>query len=554
MTDALKTIVGVPIPTILILVGLAFLAIAVIGKVSGKIEPGDVGRVAAGVIGGVLLLVGLGMHLGFVPAPRTAEAPAPKSPPAMPPPARILHLRAEPQNVSPGATVRLCYGVADARQARIEPEVGEVQVAEDNCIAVKPSKTTQYALTATGRDERVARQEVRVEVRAVARPEVKAEAKAPAPPAAILHFEARPESVPAGGRIELCYGVANARQARIEPEVGEVKPVEQACVSAAPKERTTYTLTALGPGSQQVSWRLTVAVETAALPPSPLQILDFSALPPAIPPGGKARLCYAVRGASKLSVEPEIGEVRLVEKNCVAVAPSQTTAYTLIAVGPDGREVRSRARIEVRADAQGSPPAAGSARILHFEAQPSTVSPGDRVSLCYGVTNARQARIEPEVGEVRPLEKECVRVAPSRTTAYTLIAVGPDGRETRSRAMVQVPAGQAAANDIRNLRILSESLTDLQITVDYTYSGDRGSDNIFLVAHALDAAGKEVPGIGVRVGRVEVGIDTITLGMKVRSTDIKAVSTTIRVCMYVRDPQRLDRFRCERFPHRRTWG
>jgi hypothetical protein len=50
-----------PITTLLVVAGFVFLLIAVVGNVAGKIEPGDTGRVASGVIGTVLLISGLGL-------------------------------------------------------------------------------------------------------------------------------------------------------------------------------------------------------------------------------------------------------------------------------------------------------------------------------------------------------------------------------------------------------------------------------------------------------------------------------------------------------------
>ena len=52
---------GAPITTLLVVAGLLFLLIAVVGNVAGRIEPGRTGRVASGVIGAVLLTIGLSL-------------------------------------------------------------------------------------------------------------------------------------------------------------------------------------------------------------------------------------------------------------------------------------------------------------------------------------------------------------------------------------------------------------------------------------------------------------------------------------------------------------
>jgi len=62
MSDFLTHLVDAPLANILILAGLAFLGVAVIGKISGKIEPSTSGRVMAGVLGLGLLAYGISAH------------------------------------------------------------------------------------------------------------------------------------------------------------------------------------------------------------------------------------------------------------------------------------------------------------------------------------------------------------------------------------------------------------------------------------------------------------------------------------------------------------
>jgi len=62
MTDLLSHLVDAPLANILILAGLAFLGIAVIGKIRGKIEPSTSGRIMAGALGLALLACGIYAH------------------------------------------------------------------------------------------------------------------------------------------------------------------------------------------------------------------------------------------------------------------------------------------------------------------------------------------------------------------------------------------------------------------------------------------------------------------------------------------------------------
>jgi len=62
MEELLTHLVDAPLANILILAGLAFLGVAVIGKISGRIEPSTSGRVMAGVLGLGLLAYGIYAH------------------------------------------------------------------------------------------------------------------------------------------------------------------------------------------------------------------------------------------------------------------------------------------------------------------------------------------------------------------------------------------------------------------------------------------------------------------------------------------------------------
>jgi hypothetical protein len=60
---------------------------------------------------------------------------------------------------------------------------------------------------------------------------------------AILDFYATPRAVRRGESAELCYGVANAKSVKLEPQPHPVWPSQANCVSVSPSKTTTYTLT-----------------------------------------------------------------------------------------------------------------------------------------------------------------------------------------------------------------------------------------------------------------------------------------------------------------------
>ncbi len=62
MQDVIMRLVDVPIARMFVLAGIIFLMVAVLGKVEGKIDPGQVGRIGASVLGVVLMIIGVLMQ------------------------------------------------------------------------------------------------------------------------------------------------------------------------------------------------------------------------------------------------------------------------------------------------------------------------------------------------------------------------------------------------------------------------------------------------------------------------------------------------------------
>lgn len=62
MQEMFARLVDVPMARMFILMGIIFLLIAVLGRIEGKIEPGNVGRIGATVVGVLLTASGLAMY------------------------------------------------------------------------------------------------------------------------------------------------------------------------------------------------------------------------------------------------------------------------------------------------------------------------------------------------------------------------------------------------------------------------------------------------------------------------------------------------------------
>jgi hypothetical protein len=60
---------------------------------------------------------------------------------------------------------------------------------------------------------------------------------------AIQNFYAMPGEIHRGQSVQLCYGVANAKTVKLEPQSNPVWPSYSRCLEVTPSKTTTYTLT-----------------------------------------------------------------------------------------------------------------------------------------------------------------------------------------------------------------------------------------------------------------------------------------------------------------------
>jgi hypothetical protein len=78
---------------------------------------------------------------------------------------------------------------------------------------------------------------------------------------AIQSFYASPGAIHKGDSVQLCYGVANAKTVKLEPQPNAVWPSYARCVSVAPTKSTTYTLMVSDASGNTKTQSLQVKVE-----------------------------------------------------------------------------------------------------------------------------------------------------------------------------------------------------------------------------------------------------------------------------------------------------
>jgi hypothetical protein len=160
-----------------------------------------------------------------------------------------------------------------------------------------------------------------------------------------------------------------------------------------------------------------------------LKILQFYANTFEITEGERAILCYGVANARSVRLQPPVEEIRPSVNRCFWVQPERTTTYKLLAEGPLGETASETFTIKVK-----SAPAS----ILFVDLSSGEIRRGEPLVLCYGTRRATSVRLEPTNMVLPPSEKYCVRLYPVRTTAYTLVVAGADGRTDREKFTIKV--------------------------------------------------------------------------------------------------------------------
>jgi hypothetical protein len=76
----------------------------------------------------------------------------------------------------------------------------------------------------------------------------------------IIQFYSGNGAIAKGGTTQICYGVVNAKELRLDPPVEKVWPSLSRCFDVAPLKNTHYTLTAEGADRKAVSESLDITV------------------------------------------------------------------------------------------------------------------------------------------------------------------------------------------------------------------------------------------------------------------------------------------------------
>jgi hypothetical protein len=115
--------------------------------------------------------------------------------------------------------------------------------------------------------------------------------------------------------------------------------------------------------------------------------------------------------------------------------------WTFFSRWQEGRDLREKAAQQQVAEARKTVEAYGNGRvkIMNFTIGPAVLGRGEKVHICYGVSNAKTVTLDPKPDEgVWPSLARCVEASPKETTTYTLTANDGAGHSERQALKVQV--------------------------------------------------------------------------------------------------------------------
>lgn len=241
---------------------------------------------------------------------------------------------------------------------------------------------------------------------------------------AIASFDATPATIRRGEPAILRWQTAQAAEVSLNGR--NVLPSDS--LEVHPASNTTYRLIARGSGGQvERSVAVRVRPPQAAAPP---EILGFEADRSPIRVGEVVTLHWHTANAQRVMLDGK----PVAAADTAQIRLGATTTYQLTATNGQGVSARRALTVQVTSAARPV--------IRFFEAVPPKIAGGAQVRLCYGVTDADNARIDPGIGPVKVTEKDCLPVQPSTTTTYMVIAFGRDGQRATASVTVEVTGGK----------------------------------------------------------------------------------------------------------------
>jgi hypothetical protein len=116
-------------------------------------------------------------------------------------------------------------------------------------------------------------------------------------------------------------------------------------------------------------------------------------------------------------------------------------AYVFYSRWSEGREAQEKARQQQITDARKTVEAYGNGmpKVMNFTLSPGLVRRGEKISICYGVSNSKTVTIEPKPDDsIWPSLARCVAASPTKDTTYTITASDDKGHTDTQSLTIRV--------------------------------------------------------------------------------------------------------------------
>jgi hypothetical protein len=330
-------------------------------------------------------------------------------------PPRVNLFAADDSCVIAGDSTALRWNVADAATVTINgtpvnPALGS--------LTVTPAADTTYTIVATGSGCAPQTVQAQVTVNVTTPPRINS-------------FTGAPTTIIRGSGVSalLAWDIAGATGATIN---GAPVNSSSGTTLVMPDVTTTYTLVATGGGCspQQRQATVTIVVEDDPGPGSCPAINQLTAAPGCLIAGQSSQITWDAQDADAVTLNGS--PVAL--SGTLAVSPSATTTYTLVATRPGCAPQQRQVTVEV-----ATPPTINS-----FSAAPDIIQQGQTTSLQWNVSDAAGVTIDGV--PVNPASGS-LPVSPNATRTYTIIATGGGCSPQQRQATVTVTVNPCPAID-----------------------------------------------------------------------------------------------------------
>jgi hypothetical protein len=349
-------------------------------------------------------------------------------------PEPVINVSANPTTIYPGESSVLTWSTSNAYTLSIDNGIGSVPL--NYSMTVTPTVTTTYKFVAFGQGGETM-SSITINVMTT-------------PPTAKI--TANPTSISFGEISVLEWNYTNADTVTIEPDIGDGSQINS--VEVSPVTTTTYTIEAIGPGGTATD-KVTIFVDV-----SDEIFVEIQATPTNIHVNDTAELSWTSRNATRVWIEPDIGDVD--PTGSCTVSPKITTTYEIHAA-QNGHEAIDAITINVVIP---DPPT------VSITADPLIIKPHETALLFWESQNAETVEIDQGIGMVSLSGSQAV--SPLVTTTYTIKATGHGGSSFSSvtiNVLDIFPLGNQQFTIEKALQV--DPLAPYRLDIDFSKNTDK---------------------------------------------------------------------------------